>query len=148
MYKYMKKSFGPRCSTLASTMYSTQAVSELWSRKELNRFAENRPLVLVDFLHLSMVRSIHCPEILLKSGEVRQPCSQCWLEGRGQLKFHGHWDDRVRRTWVLLRSIQYPYLSHVCLFSVFPPFLTYLLMLYKQRKRGVSSYVLSIIAQW
>jgi hypothetical protein len=44
---------------------------------ELNRFAEICPIVVVDFMHLSRVPSIHCPEKLLKSGEVRQPCSQC-----------------------------------------------------------------------
>jgi len=57
--------------------------------------------VALDFISSSIVLRIYCPEILLKSEEAHWPCSFFGPEGRGQLKFHDHRDDRVRRARVL-----------------------------------------------
>ena len=67
----------------------------------MNWTATRNLILWLDSKFSWMVMDIYCPEILLKSEEVRQPRSLSWLEGRGQLKFHGHRDDRVRRTWLL-----------------------------------------------
>ena len=57
--------------------------------------------VAFHFISLSIVLCIHCPEILLKSEGVHRPCSFFRPEGRGQLKFHDHWDNRLLRARVL-----------------------------------------------
>lgn len=65
---------------------------------------------------------IYVFEILKESEEVRQPCSHSLAGMKGDVETHGRKKGRVRRTQVMYRSIQCPYLLLVRPFFGIPLF--------------------------